>query len=209
MIACRHYKISYVNLLLALVLLLLLISCKGSDKTLEESKANTVGYDEFKTFKVSVLGEISNNKEVYQANNKSFSENYKLLLDDVIELDSHLLALKNRQQEGDESLAKLEKNIKAVNIQQQSLSEKVEKYTATKNEKKKKVKASHGFPFSLSSIAIWGNHYVIYMKAKEQYVPIRINDSLGDWRLIEIDYAMKRVIFKNVKTKKSIVRKLL
>lgn len=191
-----------------LILSLLLIACKEDKKALKGSLKNTVGYVEFTAFKASVLDKISSNKKTYQNSQQLLSENHQKLSEKFMALDSRLLALRSKQQESSEFIVMLEKHTKAINKQQQSLSERLKEYASTKKSKQKKTKALQRFPFSLSSIAIWGNHYVVYMKVKGEYIPLRINDSLGNWQLTTIDYAMKRVVFKHIKTKQSIMRKL-
>lgn len=204
----RHNTLSYTSLLLVLALSFLLISCKGDDQALEKAQEDIIGYDEFNEFKALVLSEIASNKEAYQDSHKALSENYQQLSNNLVALDKNLFELQNRHQEKNASFIQLEKDLNTINRQQQSLSERLNNYLSTKKQKQKKATALQQFPYSLSSIAIWNNRYVVYMKGQGQYLPVRINDTLGHWRLTEINYDSKRVVFQQGKTKQSIVRTL-
>ena len=106
---------------------------------LENTQKNTIGYDEFNAFKTLVLSEIASNKESYQANQKELSENYQQLSKNVVTLDKDLFELQNRQQAESASFVKLEKDVNTLNTQQQSLSQKLNNYIATKKQKQRKV----------------------------------------------------------------------
>lgn len=200
-------EIPIANALLVVVLPLLLIGC-GDDKALTDNAVHTVDYAEFHAFKTSMSEQMSSHQTALENRQRAFSATYQELSEHLIELDKQLSVLSDAHQKSSERLVILDANVKAMKGAQQSLATTVTRYTATKTAQKKKAKALRRFPFSLSSIAIWGDHYLIYMVSGEEYVPMRLNDMLGDWCLTDIDYAMKRVVFKHRKTKQSIVRKL-
>lgn len=184
------------------------MSCKMSDKELEGMSENYVDYIEFNAFKTSILGEISKSKEEDRISKGALAERYQKLEEESTVFSDHLLALKNKQQDKYASIVKLEKDVAVISEQNKSLSKLIEKNVSIKKKKKKTAKALNRFPFSFSSIAVWGDHYVVYMKEKGKHFPLRINDMLGDWRLVGIDYDVGRVVFKHSRTKKTIERKL-
>jgi len=200
--------ITNANGLIFILCTFLLLSCGRDVVKVVEPKIDYVDASLFDSFREFALEKMTNNESAIEEEKTLSSKKYSDMSLSIKNINAEIETLNSKQLDGSAYINDFEQRLTILMDEYYAASKKIADKVISQSETHESKEKLLEFTAVLSGVAFWDNHYVVYMLADGQYVPLRLNDVVDDWRLTQVDYSMKQATFTHDRSQKTAVRKL-